>query len=279
LAQEQFGLNHLCALKLTYLQAQVQSTLVALKSKMTVIHQVDKDRRSRMPNSSVNQPSKKGGGGGSFNWGAFEDYGPTDVQTCMPREATLVPSKVMVVPAPQVPDAATVSAQTMPAVTDSTHFPSLSPQSVAPQPAPWGPATASAPSSAKMSADQLRQGSEELFNAQHPRNQFARKPRTSSPAQVSAGGAGELQPQYAIDWSAPGTTGVSSTILHQSANPAHLSPYIKAEPPVLLGTLKQLTQQSATKLLQQQPQLCKHSSMGRPVMSRQPGMVLQARGR
>jgi len=267
LAQEQFGLNHLCALKLTYLQAQVQSTLVALKSKMTVIHQVDKDRRSRMPNSSVNQPSKKGGGGGSFNWGAFEDYGPTDVQTCMPREATIVPSKVLVVPAPQVPAAATVSTPTMPAVADSTHFPALSPQPVAPQPAPW----ASAPASVKMSADQLRKGSEELIDAQQPRNQ---KPHMLTPAQVSAARADELQPQYTIVWS-----GISSTILHQSANPAHLSPYMKAEPAVLLGTLKQLSQQSAAKLAHQQPKLCKHSSMGKPVMSRQPGMVLQARGR
>merc|ERR1712127_301649 len=126
--------------------------------------------------------------------------------------------------------------------------PALSPQPVAPQPAAW----ASAPASVKMSADQLRKGSEELIDAQQPRNQ---KSRMSTPSQVSAACADELQPQYAIDWSAAGTTGISSEILHQSANPAHLSPYVKAEPAVLLGTLKQLSHQSEEKFMYQQPQL------------------------
>mmetsp|Transcript_6324 Transcript_6324/g.9804 ORF Transcript_6324/g.9804 Transcript_6324/m.9804 type:complete len:197 (-) Transcript_6324:89-679(-) len=196
----------------------------------------------------------------------------------MPREATIVPSKVMVMPASQPLAAATQPAQTMPAVTDTMDFPALSPQSSAPQLVVWGPSHASAGSSVKISPNKLRSGSVDLFDSQHPRNQFARKPRISALGQAVATDDNEL-PLYAIDWSAPGTTGVLSTVLHQSTNPAHLSPYIKEEPPMLLTSLKQLSQQSAAKLVHQQPKICKHSSMGKPVMSRQPGMVLQARGR
>lgn len=254
---------------------------------MPFAQQPEKDRRSRMAISSMNQPAKKSGNG-SFGWGAAAEFGPDDVQTCFSREAVVAPSKVVVAPASSSPceddeTAPMQSFQTMPEVMDSSEFPSLSTQASVQQPKVWGPvkeeSLVSLPDPAppvesclppaSIPEAQARIGSVEVFDAQHPRNQFARKPRrTTLPQDASEE---KVEDGFVlVDWSSAGTTGVSGAILKQSGNTAHLSPYMKPEVPVALSVLKHLAGQCAIKQVQQQPQNCRQSATAKRNGSRQP---------
>jgi len=266
---------------------------------MPFAQQVDKDRRSRMVTSSINQPARKGGNG-SFGWGDAAEYGPDDVETCFPRAAAVAPSKVTVAPAFSDWTCLETAeskqpAKSIPEATNMEEFPALSSHVRVQQPTVWGPvkveaststappspsaqaeATESAeslkpsPSSPSTSQGKLRSGSVERFDAQHPRSQFARKPRHS--AQDSDVNSEEKEEDgfVVVDWSSTGTTGISGVILQQNTNAAHVSPYVKPEAPVALSVLKHLAQYSTVKQLHQQPQNCKHSAMGKRDRSRNP---------
>jgi len=267
--------------------------------------QVEKDRRSRMAGSSLHQPAKKGGMG-SFGWGLAEEFAPEDMQTCFPREATVAPSKVTVAPASQSMMVAKESSWSMPEMEDDLEFPALSAKpgassadvskltkmpdpttEVAPPSEPIA-SSQSIPSSAAIteeqppsksaapSADasnerpQLRSASIERFDAQHPRNQFARKSRRAACSQETSE---TVEDDFVIvDWSSVGTTALSSAILQKNSNTAHLSPYVQAEPPVAHSVLKHIAQHSSTKQLHQRPHSCKRSSSRKPIISRQPAV-------
>jgi hypothetical protein len=133
--------------------------------------------------------------------------------------------------------------------------------------------------SMNMSLDKLRGGSGARFDSQHPRNQFARKPRTSAPTQIRAM---PDDPSWSIvDWSGSGTVGISTAILRQSSSRSHLSPHVNVEDPVPLSTLKQLTQQSTAKFLLQKPRHLMHQSVVKRSRSSstRPGKMLQGRCR
>eukprot|EP00931_Biecheleriopsis_adriatica_P098355 TRINITY_DN722_c0_g1_i14.p1 TRINITY_DN722_c0_g1~~TRINITY_DN722_c0_g1_i14.p1 ORF type:complete len:269 (-),score=65.05 TRINITY_DN722_c0_g1_i14:67-873(-) len=263
---------------------------------MPFAQQVDKDRRSRMVTSSINQPARKGGNG-SFGWGDAAEYGPDDVETCFPRAAAVAPSKVTV--APTFSDWTCLEAaelpKSMPEAMNMKEFPALSSHVRVQQPTVWGPVKAEAststsppspsepaemtesaeslkpsPSWPSTSQGKLRSGSVERFDAQHPRSQFARKPRRSVHGSDINSEGKEEDGFVVVDWSSAGTTGVSGVILQQNTNAAHVSPYAKPEAPVALSVLKHLAQFSTVKQLHQQPQNCKHSAMGKRDRSRNP---------
>lgn len=226
------------------------------------------------------------------------------MQTYPLREAAIAPSKVIIAASSKATSAGVETppkqlSQKAPEVDDMAEFPSLSAQCGSQQATLWKPATDGAPESlpelslfsdskaetsstlpdpapesesiqsSAMHTTELRSGSNELFDGCHPRNQFARKPRR----QTTADGAPRevVEDGFVIvDWSSSGTTGVSGVMLQQSANPAHLSPYMKPEPPVDLTVLKQVSQQCATKQFHQQPQHCRHSTMVKRDRSKQP---------
>eukprot|EP00930_Biecheleria_cincta_P015518 TRINITY_DN1291_c0_g1_i7.p1 TRINITY_DN1291_c0_g1~~TRINITY_DN1291_c0_g1_i7.p1 ORF type:complete len:286 (-),score=46.37 TRINITY_DN1291_c0_g1_i7:282-1139(-) len=277
--------------------------------------QVEKDRRSRMAGSSLHQPAKKGGMG-SFGWGLAAEFGPEDMQTCFPREATVAPSKVTVAPASQSTMAPRQSSWTMPEMMDDVEFPALSPKSGVEASDTWGfigteaaspsepessspsdptlsfdsasssaaiteeeasecaqlPSTAFAPA-ADVSTEQRqpRNASEERFDAQHPQNQFARKPcRAACSQETSETVDGDF---VIVNWSSSDTTAVSSAILQQNANSAHLSPYVQPEPPVAHSVLKYIARHSSAKQFHQQPQSCRNRSSSRKaIMNRQPAV-------
>eukprot|EP00931_Biecheleriopsis_adriatica_P098354 TRINITY_DN722_c0_g1_i13.p1 TRINITY_DN722_c0_g1~~TRINITY_DN722_c0_g1_i13.p1 ORF type:complete len:269 (-),score=63.97 TRINITY_DN722_c0_g1_i13:67-873(-) len=263
---------------------------------MPFAQQVDKDRRSRMVTSSINQPARKGGNG-SFGWGDAADYGPDDVETCFPRAAAVAPSKVTV--APTFSDWTCLEAaelpKSMPEAMNMKEFPALSSHVRVQQPTVWGPVKAEAststsppspsepaemtesaeslkpsPSWPSTSQGKLRSGSVERFDAQHPRSQFARKPRRAVQESDINSEEKEADGFVVVDWSSAGTTGVSGVILQQNTNAAHVSPYVKPEAPVALSVLKHFAQYSTVKQLHQQPQNCKHSAMGKRDRSRNP---------
>jgi len=272
--------------------------------------QVDKDRRTRMAGSSLHQPAKKGGIG-SFGWGIAVEYGPEDLQNCFPREATVAPAKVTVADVSESMMVAKQSSWILPEMMDDVEFPALSTKPGPQSANPWGlsntlaPKTEAAPApeptltsqnsppSAAMNVEEQAQCAQvpsetaipaadvskesqqthcaavECFDAQHPRNQFARKPRRSACSQETE----TVEDSFVIvDWSSAGTTAVSSAILKQNTNSAHLSPYVQPEPPVAHSVLKHIARESSVKRFHQQPQNCRRSSSRKPIMNRQPAV-------
>jgi hypothetical protein len=272
---------------------------------------MDKDRRTRMAGSSLNQPVKKGGTG-SFGWGLAAEYGPEDLQTCFPREATVAPSKFTVAPASESTMVAKQSSWSMPEMMNDVEFPALStklaaqsadvrglthmtsptPDAALPseptlslqnppsstvlateQPAQFvqPPSVAGIPAAvASKEVQQSRSAAVDCFDAQHPRNQFARNPRRAACQQETSE---TVEDDFVIvDWSSTGTSAVSSAILQQNTNSAHLSPYVKPQPPAAHSELKHIARQSSVKRLRQQPQNCRRSSSRKPIMSRQPAV-------
>eukprot|EP00927_Polykrikos_kofoidii_P059709 TRINITY_DN5484_c0_g1_i1.p1 TRINITY_DN5484_c0_g1~~TRINITY_DN5484_c0_g1_i1.p1 ORF type:complete len:233 (-),score=26.60 TRINITY_DN5484_c0_g1_i1:146-844(-) len=197
-----------------------------------------RDRRDQKYSaiSTVNAPAKKSGGGGSYTWGNAMDV--TDYE---PVGTTM--TKVQVAAAPLVvQSAAPVAGPTMTANFVSSDFPQLgSPAPVATRPA-WGPPPApisiATRQSIMMSEHPVRIV-ESGFDAQHPRNAFARVPRTTSSPVIDGGG----QP-LAIDWTQSGTTALQQQVLQASANPAHLGPYVQKKPAVTMAILQQTPQAS-----------------------------------
>jgi len=69
---------------------QALATLKQL-SKMASANVQNKDRRSNMATSSVNQPPKKSGAGGSYTWGSatdVTDYEPMGLDGMSPKVVT-----------------------------------------------------------------------------------------------------------------------------------------------------------------------------------------------
>lgn len=183
----------------------------------------DKDRRTRMIHSSMKAPPKKDGAGGQFTWG-----GVMDVTNYEPVGLGGSAQTVIVGPA------YTTAAPMQPAVAQSfqlagTDFPSLvlganapattmlplqiGTRAVAPR---WGPAPPVAPPNLN-AQNSLRGGvagtGPPIFDAQHPRNQFARKPYHGAPI-----------PVVELACSSPKE---SRTKISEVTNPAHVSPFVQ----------------------------------------------------
>jgi len=158
----------------------------------------DKDRQSRMAESSVNAPAKKDGAGGSFTWGSAIDD-PTEY---VYAEAA-GPNVVVMDLAPAVIRAA----EPYTFVNTNDNFPTLSGARVGmpvaggvvqvPSMAPGARAwPASSAPKVILSESMLRPGTTDLYDGNHPRNQFAARPQVTR--SIGAG------PQLSLDWSSSG---------------------------------------------------------------------------
>ncbi|CAE7472201.1 PPA1 [Symbiodinium natans] len=78
----------------------------------------EKDRRSRMAISTINQAPKKGGAGGSYTWGTAGDVQDYDPAPVTESKVTIAPAQVMAQSGPVSPFTANLSS--------SQQFPSLS---------------------------------------------------------------------------------------------------------------------------------------------------------
>jgi hypothetical protein len=223
---------------------------------------IEKDRRTRMVTSSFKAPAKKDGAGGSYTWG-----GATDVTDYAPVGTSV--SKVSVAPAPV--SAADRQSSAPPTqklyLKDTRHFPDLGVKP-APVAVKWGPQPP--PTPVQITEEALRPGTQELFDAQHPRNAFARRARSAEGRSAGA------QHQVAIDWSAAGTSAVTQALLETSSgNAAHVSPF--NIPRAGAPTLKQLVEQPQPAQYAASPQIMK--GQAKQQFRQPPGKVLQARAR
>lgn len=190
----------------------------------------DQDRRTRMIHSSVNQPAKKGGAGGSYTWGTA-----LDGQDFLPMGANVASVGVVTAPAPTYVQATpTANFQYQ-----QQAFPTLGQPVNQVVNSSWGPP--SSVGNQVMAQTSLRTGAIEVVDAQHPRNLFAKKPymaqRTAS-AQVA-----NTAQQGMIDWSQAGVPqGVMQSIVQSNAAAAHLGPY--ASQPVSQVPLTELRMQN-----------------------------------
>jgi len=273
---------------------------------------VDKDRRTRMASSSLHQPAKRGGTGSfGWGLAAEyrpEDVQTcfSLKATVAPSKVTVAPASEQMMVAkqldwtmPEMMDdtefpalSAKASAQSadfwglikMPALTTDSPPPAEPAQSCQNPPASAAitaeepaqcvqlpsEAVADAAVVSKELQQQLRSAAVERFDAQHPRNQFARKPRREACSQNTSE---TMEDDFVIvDWTSPGTTAVSSAILQKNANSAHLSPYVKPEPPMAHSELKHVARQSSAKRLCQQSQNCRRSSSCKPILNRPPAV-------
>jgi hypothetical protein len=184
----------------------------------------DKDRRTRMANSSVNQPMKKGGAGGSYTWG-----GIMDVQDYTP--VGHIGQKVIVQQGPVVLQPTVIAQPMQVNIGDSSAFPSLG-GTMAPEvkAAPvWGPGVGHVPA-ASLIASPMANGyhtvtspvatkilseapRHEVFDAQRPRNTFARKPSGGRALGSSAIATTETTTVPQPDWSGSGMQGFNQAAL------------------------------------------------------------------
>lgn len=245
----------------------------------------NRDRRTRMIDSSVNAPAKKDGYGGSYTWG-----GAMDVIDYEPKGVTI--QKVSTVAAP------TVVQQTMaaPAVTslpvaisDASAFPALGSVTISPPTVTkWGPPVSSSTVVASSTgvaattttatmvaaAPAVQVGTLSAvprapdFDQQHPRNAFATKPRAAPRVETV------VEAPLAVDWSSSGTVAVGTQVMKANANPAHLSQYTVAAPQPSLQQLKatQISSYVDKKQVKQQ-----YSS--KPALRASPGLIQQPQGR
>jgi|EP00927_Polykrikos_kofoidii_P080889 hypothetical protein len=233
-----------------------------------------RDRRNQKFNaiSTVNAPAKKGGAGGCYTWGTA-----MDVMDYQPVGTTF--TKVHTAAAPmytQTIPAAATSPMTV-NLADAGQFPALGSIAIAPAATSWGPPGPLAiptQSNVAMSDDRVR-SIEGGFDAQHPRNTFARLPRTSVAPQTVSGAQ-----QFAIDWTQAGTTSLQQVALHAGSNAAHLSPYVQPAQQVPLSVLQQTPQVSARQFI---VPAANRGYQYQTTNQTKPGyvrpMVLQARGR
>jgi hypothetical protein len=205
-----------------------------------------------MIDSSLNAPAKKNGAGGAYTWGSAADD-PIDV---LPGSSEAIGGNLVIGGDWTLIDAAPAAKAIIESepfkgdLMDSEQFPSLSgkPGKAAPQPISSGAdmvmeqdtmeeadtlleeadmvlvqvgQTSSAPQ-APLAADQLRPGSQDLFDASHPRNRFACKPNASAMKC-------NQNPQVSIDWSTPGIPLEVNKSLIKAGTPAHLGLYQHAK--------------------------------------------------
>jgi hypothetical protein len=201
----------------------------------------DKDRRTRMLVSSVNAPAKKGGAGGGYTWGSVQDVtylegqSVTAVGVATTFAATPTNVGVITAPAPQVVQP--VQVLQAPNIMDQSAFPSLGAAPVVSPVQSWGGSrvmtvgtgTMVAAAPAALSEASLRPGALDVFNSQHPRNMFAKKPYVR-PATTLVETASPVQ-EGLIDWSKAGLPdAVVKSILTSNQGAAHLGPYAMAAP-------------------------------------------------
>merc|ERR1711957_63959 len=188
-------------------QAPTSASLSVRLTHSRLFTMADKDRQSRMCDSSVNAPMKKAGAG-AHSWGAAMDgqmeYQPT---TVVHSSAALAPAPAQVVHTHQPMGSVNVK--------DASQFPALGGSYVADAIAVnWGP-TIQNPI-AVLGDKPIREGVE--FGHTRPRHLFA-KHANPQPAG---------QHQVGIDWSSHGTAGFEHHYTTAHNNPAHLAPHVLA---------------------------------------------------
>lgn len=222
----------------------------------------EQDRRTRMIASSVNQPAKKGGAGGSYTWGS-----PMDVKDFEPVG---IPSGYGVVTSPVATSpTATVVSPTF--QMDQAAFPAIGTGSL--PVSTWGTSGVKIVSGSQPTAqfaqqavlaNNLRPGALEVIDSTHPRNTFAKKPYIRpATTTIQAAPAGD----GLIDWSKAGMPeAMMKAIVTSNAGAAHLGPYQQAAPSVLpLDVLRtrnvanqaQLRQYAPTNIQQGQISSCR----------------------
>jgi len=225
----------------------------------------EKDRRTRMVASSIKAPPKKGGAGGQFTWGSA-----TEVDWYDPVGLAAAPT-VGVVTAPATPVVMTTAPMQMVTtssavdlnVRDRKQFPTLGAPTV-PLSARTvtGGVWASPPAAPPVLNDNfVRAGMVGQFDAQHPRNMFAKKPHviTTAPSE-------QQQQVPAIDWSNDGIPKtVQQSIVRSMANPAHLSPYVQQAQPTPVSSLRAVPQ----------PQQIIPVHVKQPIMVQKPNIIKQ----
>jgi len=169
-----------------------------------------------MIGSSINQPAKKGGAGGSYTWGSAldgQDFLPVGFDAA---NVGLVTNSGY---APTVTYAQAAPAQAF--QYQQQAFPKLGQTANKVVNSSWG-STSVGPQ--VLAATSLRTGALETVGQQQPRNQFAKKPymsqRTASVQVANTAQAGM------IDWSQAGLAqGVVQSIVQSNAAAAHLGPF------------------------------------------------------
>lgn len=203
-----------------------------------------------MVTSSVKAPAKKGGAGGAYTWGAavdVQDYVSTGLGAA---------GSVGVVMAPSPTSSVTIQSPTF--SMDQSAFPTLGTSSIGSAAVKsWGP-TAVTTTPQVLNASALRTGALDMVDAQHPRNQFAKKPtvRTNVTTVATPANSG------LIDWSQVGVPeAVLTSLVKAGGNTgaAHLGPYGQAAPvaPVPLDALQARNVATAKQYVQQQPKVSK----------------------
>jgi len=195
-----------------------------------------KDRHSRMITSSVHAPAKKDGAGGSYTWG-----GMMDVMDYEPVAALQEPKVHTDFPATQSwGPTATINAGTASAgypafnptqsanlkLLSNQEFPTLAAttggdvtRAAGSHAVVWGPQPPAPPP--------VRESVPE-FNAQHPRNAFAKKPHVTTTTTVVQAPGSNIA---AIDWSQPGNTVFNKEAVKVAATSAsHVSVYANPRP-------------------------------------------------
>eukprot|EP00746_Dinoflagellata_sp_MGD_P150501 gnl/MRDRNA2_/MRDRNA2_82350_c0_seq1.p1 gnl/MRDRNA2_/MRDRNA2_82350_c0~~gnl/MRDRNA2_/MRDRNA2_82350_c0_seq1.p1 ORF type:complete len:276 (+),score=38.56 gnl/MRDRNA2_/MRDRNA2_82350_c0_seq1:125-829(+) len=185
--------------------------------------------------SSINAPAKKNGAGGSYTWGISAQ----DEFDFVPDSLGVAGSNVsiMAAPATLTEEGWTVVEQREPFqsdLMDDKEFPSLAGKVVSARPStpevkqdittyPEAQAVLASPAQkVVVKSDQLRPGSQDLFDASHPRNRFACKPSTPSPVSTPS------TSQMSIDWSSSGIPLEVNRSLVKAGNSAHLGLYQQA---------------------------------------------------
>jgi len=195
----------------------------------------NKDRRSNMATSSVNQPPKKSGAGGSYTWGSVADvtdYEPRGLNGMSKVVTSIGPSPTMVQqPALQ---------QQSVSLTDHSQFPGLGNNGTMPAPAQthWPPTampTGNPVPKVILGQEKMRAGVQP--DSQHPRNAFVKKPHKQPEGSIV-----QERALGAIDWTASGTTAFQQQVMQAlqafANNPAHLSPYVTQTVQPSLNSLK-----------------------------------------
>merc|ERR1712039_164324 len=143
---------------------------------------------------------------------------------------------------------------------DPQAFPALVPTVAQVQATPWGPQAV--PTVVQQTSEaSLRTGALDIVDAQHPRNQFAKKPQVHGTKVVSS----HVQ-HGMIDWSQAGIPPTVMTAIAQSNQYAHLGPYGQAAPPVPLETLRLQNQNAKVQYQQYVPTVAKQVVGHRPPM-------------
>lgn len=217
----------------------------------------DKDRRTRMATSSINQPMKKGGAG-AFTWGSamdVKDYEPVGANVTKISTAPVITMAAPVVTT--TPTAMNVC------ISDSQAFPTLGAAPAAPVVSTsWGPSVQASSISIAQAAT-VRSGVE--FDASHPRNTFARKPHVSTAPVVT-----EVVAQPAIDWSGTGVTTLQRQVIQSTNNAAHLNPYqtVQTAQPLTMDQLRASSVMGAG-----------YPKAPKQVFKQAPRVIMQPRGR